>query len=693
MEKKQCFCGICSVGCPMDVWVENDKIVSVEGRVENGRSRGLCAKGAASKQYIYNDERIRYPMKRVGEKGSGKFERISWEEAYDFIAENLNRIKKEYGARSVVFYAGYPKWYRPALLRLANAFGTPNYCTESSTCFQASALAWKSIYGNGICFPDLVHTKTLLIWTSNLFHSNTPMGKMYRSLKERGVRIIAVDPRNTVTVKEADLHLKITPGTDGALALSMAQVIIEEELYDKEFVEKYIYGFEEYKEYVKSFTPEIAQEITGVDAELIREAARLYACNRPSAMQFSVSTIVHHINGFQNYRAVFCLIALTGNYDVTGGNRTMSGPVSPCNEFGKVLRYDKEEAIGERDFPVWFDLPCQEAQCTKLADYILDQKPYPLKAVFAMGLNHRMWPQPDYLQKALGKLDFYVNTELFWSDSSRMADLVLPACTTFEREEVKTIRGGMFAFNQKAVEPVGEAKNDIEIIIELARRMQLEDKVLTSGYESYMNYILEPSGLTIEELRNHPGGMKGKRIIEPGEKSYETKPFHTPSGKIEFRSQILEKYKDSRGYDGLPVYKDFREQNVIDRKKFPLILNTGSRKPQFFHARLYRIAWLDQLEISPMVEIHPEDGKRYGIADGDRIKVISPAGEMEGTASWSITGNPGIVYIYHGNKKGDANHLIDRTYLDPYTGFPGYKSYFCRIEKIDSGGDGECHII
>lgn len=681
MEKKQIFCGICSSACPMDVYVEEGKVVSVEGHAEHGKSRGLCAKGAASKQYLYNKERILYPMKRIGEKGSGKFERISWDEAYDLMAENLNRVKEVYGAKSVVFYAGYPKWYRPALLRLANAFGSPNFCTESSTCFQASALAWRSLYGNGICFPDLAHTKTLLIWTSNLFHSNTPMGKMFRSLKERGVRIIVVDPRSTVTVKEADLHLQLTPGTDGALALAMAHVIIEEDLYDKEFVEKYVSGFEEYKNYVRTFTPEKAQEITGVDADLIRQAARMYGGSKPSSIQFSVSTIVHHVNGFQNYRAVFSLSALTGNYDIEGGNRSIPGPVSPCNEFGKVLRYDKEEAIGEKDFPVWFDLPCQEAQCTRLADYILEEEPYPLKAVFAMGLNHRMWPQPEVMQKALGTLDFYVNMELFWSDSSRMADLVLPACTTFEREEVKTLRGGRFALNQRAVEPLGEAKNDIEVIIELARRMGLEDEVLTSGYESYMNYILEPSGLTLEDLRRNPEGVKGKVVFGLKVKTYEEEPFHTPSGKIEFWSQVLEKYRDSRGYEPLPVYRDFREQTQVDTKAYPLILNTGARKPQFFHARLYRLPWLSSLEVNPMVEIHPDDGAKYGVLEGDQVRVTSPAGEMEGTAIYSRNGRPGVVYLYHGNKKGEANNLIDRNYLDPYTGFPGYKSYFCKIEK------------
>lgn len=697
MVKMQSFCGICSRGCPIDVYVENGRVVSVEGKVENGKSQGLCAKGAASKQYLYNEDRILYPMKRVGERGSGRFERISWDEAYDLIVENLMKVREKYGARSVIFYAGYPKWYRPALLRLSNAFGSPNFCTESSTCFQASDLAWKSIYGNGICFPDLAHTKTLLVWSSNIFHSNTPMGKVYRSLKNRGVKIIAVDPRNTVTVKDADVHLKLTPGTDGALALAMAHVIIEENLYDKEFVDKYIYGFEEYREYVKEFTPERGQEITGVDAELIRKAARLYACGKPSGIQFSVSTIVHHINGFQNYRAVFCLIALTGNYDRIGGNRAMAGPVSPCNEFGKVRRYNGEEAIGEKDFPVWFDLPCQEAQCTRLADYILEEDPYPLKAMFAMGLNHRMWPQPEYMQQALEKLDFYVNTELFWSDSSKMADLVLPACTTFEREEVKMLRGGRFVLNQRAVEPVGEAKNDIEIIMEIAGRMQLKDEILTSGYESYMNYILEPSGLTLNDLRKYPEGLQGKYLVPPRERTYETEMFHTPSGKIEFCSLVLEKYKESRGYEGLPVYKDFRDQKEIDREQFPLILNTGSRKPQFFHARVYRMTWLSNLEVNPMVEIHPEDGKIYGLEDGDRVKVSSPAGKMEGVVSYSITGNPGVVYIYHGNKNGEANNLIDRNYVDPYTGFPGYKSYFCRIEKIEEeetrdGGESIWHI-
>lgn len=683
-------CSTCGPCCEVDAYVKDGKLISVEGsRNTPMQSGGLCAKGVAATQYVYNKERILYPMKRVGEKGEGKFKRITWDEAYDMIADNLLRIRREYGARSTVFYVGYAKWYRPALMRLANAYGSPNFCTESSTCFQAAALAWRSVYGNTICGPDLKNTRTLLIWSSNLYHTNTPVSKVYQGLKKRGVRIIDVDPRRTVTAHDADIHLQLIPGTDGALALSMAQVIIEEELYDREFVEKYVYGFEEYREYVQEFIPEKAEKITGVPAEKIRLAARTYAGNGPAGLMFSASPIVHHINGVQNYRAVFSLIALTGNYDIEGGNRTCPGPFSPANEFGQIRRFDGEEAIGQKEFPVWFDLSCDEAQCTKLADYILEEKPYPIKAVFAMGLNHRMWPKPGYLNYALEKTDFYVNAELFMSESSNAADLVLPACTSYEREQVHVGRGGRFFFSNQAIEPVGEAKNDIEIIMEVFRRMKLRDhtlseEVLEGGYEAYMEYILKPSGLTLEELRNHPEGMMGKNLFPPAVKTYEKELFHTPSGKVEFKSLVFERYRDSHGYDGLPVYRDFRADAGIDREVYPLILNTGSRKPQLFHSRLYRMAWLENIEAVPLVELHPEDGRAYGIEDGASVRVISPSGEMTGTAAYNIQGKPGVVYIYHGNSRGDANELIGKDYVDPISGFPGYKGYFCRIENAEN---------
>ena len=683
-EIKKVRCNICSAGCPIDAYVQDGKLLSVEGsRDWPGQQGGLCSKGAASRQYVYNKDRILYPMKRVGERGSGEFERISWEEAYAMIANNLLRIREKYGSQSTVFYAGYPKWYRPALLRLANAYGSPNYCTESSTCFQSAAMAWRSIYGNNICFPDMMHAKTVLVWSNNLYYSNISMAPMYQSLKERGVNIISVDPRETVTSQAADLHLKLIPGTDGALALSMGQVIIEENLYDHEFVEKYVYGFEEYRAYVQQFKPEKAAEITGLDADLIRQAARIYAKNSPAAVMFSASPVVHHINGMQNYRAVMCLIALTGNYDIPGGNPSRPGPASPCNEYmGNVKRLNAIEAIGEKEFPAWFDLPCEEAQCSRLADNILEAQPYPIKAVVGFGLNCRMWPEPEHLQKALGTLDFYVNTDLFLSDSSKMADLVLPAASTFERDVVVNGRGGMFFLSEQAIPPLGDAKNDVEIMIGMLNAMHLTDEALGQGYEHYMDYILQPSGLTIQELREHPEGVKGKVIIPPEFKTYEKNGFATSSGKVEFVSQVLERYRDSHGYSGLPEYRDYRQMSGVDQIEYPYILNTGSRKPQFFHSRTYRMPWLANLEQAPLVELHPEDAAALGVEEGEQVKVTSPAGSMCGTAVLCSNGRPGVIHIYHGNPKGEANDLISKDYLDPISGFPGYKSYFCKVEKV-----------
>ena len=217
--------------------------------------------------------------------------------------------------------------------------------------------------------------------------------------------------------------------------------------------------------------------------------------------------------------------------------------------------------------------------------------------------------------------------------------------------------------------------------MEVMKRMGLEDEVLSHGYEAYMQYILKPSGLTLEELKSHPEGMLGKNIYPAAERTYEKEPFATPSGKAEIRSLVLERYADSHGYSGLPVYRDFREISGVDQERYPLILNTGSRKPQFFHSRVYRVSWLAGIEDAPLVEIHPEDGKKYGIEDGAMVRVESPAGELTAKAAWHVGGKPGVVYIYHGSPQGDANELIGKDYLDPISGFPGFKSYFCRIER------------
>ena len=262
---KKSICAICDPAplCGLDLYLKDGKIIKVEGSENHPANQGtLCAKGAATRQYIYHEDRIKEPLKRTGPRGSGQFAPISWDEALDTIATKFNRLKKENGPESVAFFSGFSKHFRPYLKRLAHSFGSPNYLTESSTCYQAVVLAQTLVFGVAT-IPDIRNTRCLLIWSANPFHSNPNGAKALIKAKENGTKIMVVDPRNTPTSDLADIHLQLKPGTDGALALSMANVIINESLYDRDFVSSYTHGFEEFKEYVQLFPPEKGEELTG----------------------------------------------------------------------------------------------------------------------------------------------------------------------------------------------------------------------------------------------------------------------------------------------------------------------------------------------------------------------------------------------------------------------------------------------
>ncbi|MBQ9931443.1 MAG: molybdopterin-dependent oxidoreductase, partial [Firmicutes bacterium] len=444
IEVKKSICDICTptCHCGLDVYVKDGKIIKVEGNQEHKTSHGsLCSKGSSTRQYVYSPDRIMTPLKRIGPKGSGEFAPISWEEAYKTIAEKFNALKAAGHPEYASFYVGYSKWMRPYVQRLCRTFGSPNYSTESSTCHKAMYMAWKLVCGS-FCIPQVPSTDCLLIWSNNPFHTGTPSVKGLLNRLENGMKLIVVDPRPTPAAVRADIHLQVKPGTDGALALAMTHVIISEDLYDKEFVENYTVGFEEYKEYVKDWTPERAEEITGVPADLIRKAARMYAGAKSATIMPSASPVVHHTNGTQAYRAIFMLAGLTGNFDVPGGNipvkfsylNTPGGFPTREAEYMEYGDLDKmAPRIGADKWPVWMDLTA-EAQSMALPDHVLTEKPYPIKAIMAFGMNYRMWPDSKRMKKALEEVDFFVDIDLFMTDTAKMADIVLPACSSLERE-------------------------------------------------------------------------------------------------------------------------------------------------------------------------------------------------------------------------------------------------------------------
>jgi anaerobic selenocysteine-containing dehydrogenase len=691
IEVKKTVCGICNplTHCGIDAYVKDGVVVKIEGSRDNPHSEGtLCPKGAANRQFIYHPDRILTPRLRTKGKGSEGFQSISWDQAFEVIGERLLKIRDESGPESIVFFTGYTKWYRPFLQRLAHAFGSPNYCSESSCCFYATKMAFELNYGK-IGEPDIANAKCLLAWSGNPFHSFTPVARHLVAARENGLKIIDVGPLITPLTAHADIHLRIRPGTSGALALGMAHVIIREGLHDVEFLQNWTHGFEDYRAYVAEFTPELTERITDVPADRIVSAARLYATSKPSAMMFSANAVVHHTNGVQNQRAAAALIGLTGNWDRKGGNHIISpsyyhvfaGIPDRYEEFAHPRPW-KEMAprVGEDVHPVFCRL-IDEAQSMHIPFQIRSQKPYPIRAVVGFGMNYRMWPGSDFMAESLKKLDFFMDVDLFMTDTARMADLVLPACTSFERSELKIYPQQYMVWTEPVIRPLGESRPDTDIIQGMAKSLRVDDSLLLEGHKAWIDWILEPAGVRMSELEKNPGKylFKGKGS-SPYEK-YKTGGFPTPSGKMEFSSTIL---KES-GVDPLPTFKEpglSRASTPEVAEAFPLTLTTGARLPMFVHSQTFRLPWIQKLRPDhPMADIHPKDARERGIQQGDRMFLITPRSSVRVKANLTEMVPPGVVSMYHAYPTADVNLLIEPDYRDPISGFPGFKSLLCEIKK------------
>lgn len=689
IEIRKTLCSICEHKCLVDAYVQDGRLIKVEGSAGNPVNDGtLCSKAAASRQWIYNPDRIQTPLIRTGERGDGRYAPISWEEALDRIASRLGEFKAESGPESVVFFAGYPKLMRPFLKRLAHTFGSPNYCTESSTCFVGHTMAGLLNYGYGLGQlggAELDEARCILNWSTNPAYSSAPAANRLLDALDRGARLIDVGPLRSPASERADIHLRLRPGTCGALAMGMAHVIISEGLYDREFVENWTLGFDAYRDYARQFPPDTAEQITGVPREKIVAAARLYATTKPAALVTSACTTIHHTNGVQNHRALTALIGLTGNFDRPGGNHIVpssyyrpSGLAHREHAFEQTRPWaEMAPRVGEAQFPVWSRLVPQ-AQAMALPSQILGGKPYPIRAVLGFGLNHRMWPAPDLVRQALLALDFFVDVELFMTETAKFADIVLPACSSFERNELSISPTRYAIWTEQAIPPVGQSRPDIDIVVELAKRLTPDDDVLTKGHAACLEWIFAPAGLSIAELENSPGGMVLTGRPETPYEKYRKAGFPTPSKKMEFTSTVLAEH----GLDALPVYREPKQSPVSTpaiARDFPLILTTGSRLPMFIHARTFRVPWLRRLHPDPTVDISPVDAKARGIEHLQWVELATPRRSLRVRANVTEYVPPGVVNMIHGFPGADVNEAIDPDYLDPISGHPGFKSLMCEV--------------
>jgi len=665
--------------------VKHGTILKVEGTDAHPTNHGkLCARGLAARDYVYRSDRVKTPLRRTGKKGSGEFEAISWEEALSEIAARLNQFKTESGASSVAFYSGYNKWYRPFLQRLAYSFGSMNYGSESSSCFTSTILSWKCATGAEMVQPDLGRAGVFLGWCANPGISGYLMNIGLQKNRQRGMKVIIVDPRITPASRDCDLHLRIRPGTDGALALCLGRELIENGWTDRDYIEQNVYGFAEYAAYVSRFTPEYTAKITGLDPADIRQAARLIGENGPLAINPSNASLVHFKNGMQNHRAVMALCALAGSYDRPGG--MIPAPLTYAHSMGgfetleprfstQTYPADGPVPIGCERFPLWGRL-IGEMQACDLHRAILTGDPYPVRALYAHGMNFRMFPDSGRMAEALEKLEFFVDMDLFLTDSAKYADFVLPACSSLERDEFKVFGGGYAQYTEPVIPPLHQSRRDDEVILELARRLKVEDPMLLGTRDDCLRYMLGNTPIDLDALRAHPElpqKIAGLDITPVGQHG-----FDTPTGKFELYSTILAELH-APGLDPLPTYRS--SEDGADPAEFPLILSTGIRIPGGLHSRLHDTPSARSLRPEPMADLSMEDAERLGIRRGDRITIRTANGAVTVAANPTAVMPAGMVSLYHGYREADANSLLSWDHRDPYSGFPGYRCIRCRVEK------------
>ena len=671
-------------GCGIKTYVNsNGELVRVEGDenhpITNGR---LCVRCLTIRDYVYNPDRVLYPMKRAREdRGKNKWERITWDEAYDTIAEKVKYFKDKYGAESILVMGGTGREGGPMLPAYAHAcLGTPNACYTQSgySCYIPRVAG--TTYVMGATYPEMDYAgglpgryddpmfklpELIVFWGKEPLPSNGDglFGHAAIDMMRRGSKLMSIDPRVNWVSTRADWHLRLRPGTDAALGMAMLNVIIEEDLYDHDFVERWCYGFEQLAERVKEMPAEKAAEITGVDAGLITEAARVYAAAKPAQIAWGLA-IDQKSNGVQAGHCIMALEAITGNIDVPGGQ--LIGDVNDglelgfgWNNLGPELQ---SKILGIKEYPAYVGLVLN-AQCDMVLDALEagdDAKYYPFKMGVFEDTNFLAGTcaaQPKRWHDAMVKnLEWCFGIDVWMTPTIQATcEIFLPLSSTVEHDTVVYTHYGASPIMAGAVGkpiPAGTCKGDCEIFYELGLRcMPINFEKYKDYYDFLADYRLAYKK-SFEELREEVVHQKtemcGYYKYESGRLRPDGMPgFNTPTGRVELYSTMFRQF----GEDPLPYYEEPQLSPVSTPEKmeeYPFVLTTGARTYCYFHSEGKQIPYLREMNPDPLIEINPEDALKHGIADGQWVEVASPFGKCVLKAKVSQIVKPGVVHAQHG---------------------------------------------
>ncbi len=675
VEIKKTCCQYCAAVCGVLVHVEDGKVVKIKGNPDHPLSQGYtCERPSLAPKWLYQPDQLLYPLKRTGKRGEGKWQQISWDDAMGEIGVKLLDLKKKYGPETLGFlegtYRGNDYWPRG---RFASLFGNPhNIFAPGIICGINDMGINMAVTGDVTTFSvDLSNSNCAVFWGANPSQSET-RGWMHlkKMKKEKDVKVIVVDPRQTRTTEMADIWLRPRPGTDTALAMGWLNVIINEELYNKEFVENWTIGFNRLKERVQEYSPQTVSEITNVPVDKIIEAARTYATHGPAVMPYGVAIDQLGLNGTRTEQVKVIMRAICGYLGVFGGHliarpgdTNNGGRFIPESELSMMERLSMEDRKKQMGYDVcklvslngWsmmseyiekaYGIPAPvtvqiQAHTTMGWRAILTEKPYPIKALIAWGSNPMAWAgNTKLVYEALksDNLELSVVQELFMTPSAQIADYVFPATSWMERDLCTNMMdfSSLIWAGEKAIEPLGERKDIYEFFRGLALGVGQDEYWPWKNTEEASNHRLKETGLTFNDVVNNIVTFPDNFDLEP----YKITGFPTPSGKVELYSSILERLD----YDPMPFYEEPPESPVRlpdVAKEYPLILNTGGNFRPMYHSEfMHKGIGSREKHPDPLMDIHPDTAKDLGINDGDWAIIETRRGKIRQKARY----NPGLL--------------------------------------------------
>ncbi|GAB3068269.1 molybdopterin-dependent oxidoreductase [Intrasporangium mesophilum] len=717
------FCPLCVSRCGARAEVSDGKLLALHPDPSHPTGKAICLKGKAAPEIVYHPSRLLHPMRRTNPKDASDpgWERVSWDEALDEVAMRLQTAAATDGPGSVGFSSSSPStsaisdavdWVQ----RLIRAFGSPNYCGYMELCGWGRYFAPLYTFGAsvpGVYLPDLDNAGCILFWGYNpsvarLAHATSTVAAL-----RRGAKLVVVDPRKAGLASKADHWLRVRPGTDGALALSLTHVMIENGWYDADFVRDWTNAadvvdgatvWELLASRCAEFPPDRAEVITGVPAADIVATARTLWESRPVAF-YTWSGLEQHNGATQTIRAIDVLYALTGSFDVRGGNVLFEAVPSNPIDGMELLSGPRPPAVGVEQRPLGparFEFVTGE-------DFYTAAIERRITTLVGFGGNPVM-AHADSLRgrEALRSLDFFVQADLFMTPTAELADIVLPVTTPFESEALKI----GFEYSQEAqslvqlrrplVAPRGEARSDLQIVFDLATRLGLGEHFWDGDIDAAYRHQLAPSGITLEDLRAHPEGVRVP--LTTRYRKYAESGFATPSRKVELYSATLA----AHGYEPLPAYVEplISPRSRPDlAERYPLVLSCA--KSLFFCETQHRqVAALRKSAPEPLLEMHPATAESRGIGAGDWVSLDTPYGSIRSRVKLNAALDPQVVFGQHGwwqacdelglpgyppytAEGANLNLVLPQTPSDPISGSAPMRASVCNVSPIPAVLTGE----